>query len=563
MKPLFALGLALASLLGTRPAPAQVAETVVHYQPGSGYAIEFGSGLGYTNALVVLGFPATATAEEEPVAVTPFAPPYQKEHLLSLGTNGTLTVRMDTPILNDPANPFGLDFSIFGNTGFLITNGNYSGGGITSGFLFGGNSGQTRVSVSADGETFYLLDPALAPQADAPLPTDAAGDPLLPVNPALVGADFAGRDLPGLRQLYAGSGGGTGFDLAWARDAQGAPVSLHRADFVRIDVLSGKSEIDAITTTLARPAGEGFTETFATDPSARGWSTVGDASLFRWDATRRALQVTWNSARTNSYFHRPLGTTLSAADAFGFTFDLTLDAIAAGVDPAKPTAFQVAVGLLNLTEARRTDFYRGTGLDAQHGARSVVEWNYFPDTGFGTTLSPSVFATNNAAEIAFTFPFDLTLGVPYRVTMEYTPSNRVLRTTMLANGVPMPTIKDVILPADPAFDFRLDALAIASYSDAGQSGEFAGSLLASGWIDNIRAHLPAALVVHALAFQNGVPEARIAARPGWHYVLERTDDWKTWTEAASAPASAAGELILRDNLPAVPQAFYRVRATLP
>ncbi len=566
MNPRFALGLALASLAPACPeqAQAQTAASILHYEPGTGYAVEFGSGIGYTNTAALLGFPATHTVEiEYGSEITPFAPPYEKEQLLSLGTNGTVTVKLDSPIFNDPANPFGLDFSIFGNTGFLITNGNYSGGGITGGFIFGGNSGTTRVSVSADGTTFYPLDPNLAPTADAPLPSDAAGDPLQPVNPTLDGADFAGLGLPDIRRLYGGSGGGTGFDLAWARDAQGQPVALSRAEYVRIDVLTGKSEIDAITATLARPPGEGFTETFADDPTARGWAVHGETSLFRWDAARRAMQVTWDSTRTNSYYHRALGTTLTAADAFSFTFDVTLDAITPGVDPAKATAFQIAVGLFNYREATRADFFRGTGLDAQHGARSVLEWNYFPDTGFGTTLSPSIFATNNAAQIAFTFPFDLTVGVSYRVTMEYSPSNRVLRTTMLADGAPMPAIKDVLIPASDPFDFRLDTLGIASYSDAGQSGDFAGSIRANGWIDNVRASVPPPPALGRLAFSGGVPEARLVGRKGWTYTLERTTDWKSWTDAGSVAATDGGELVLRDALPAAPQAFYRVRAVLP
>jgi hypothetical protein len=79
-------------------------------------------------------------------------------------------------------------------------------------------------------------------------PTDGTGNPSIPVNPALTGADFNGLNLGGIRSLYNGSAGGTGFDLSWARDGAGNSVDLQSASFLRIDVLSGRTQIDAIST---------------------------------------------------------------------------------------------------------------------------------------------------------------------------------------------------------------------------------------------------------------------------------------------------------------------------
>jgi len=67
------------------------------------------------------------------------------------------------------------------------------------------------------------------------------------VNPALTSADFNGSNLSGIRALYGGSAGGTGFDLSWARDENGNPVDLQSASFLRIDVLSGRTQIDAVS----------------------------------------------------------------------------------------------------------------------------------------------------------------------------------------------------------------------------------------------------------------------------------------------------------------------------
>lgn len=558
----FTLTLGLALLPG-RPAQAQFAKEVVKYDPGIGYAVEFGSGLGYTNTATVLGEPSRVTTSAfGSSAVDPFSAPYTRDQLLSLGTNGLVTVRLDTPIFDDPANPFGIDFLLFGNAGFVITNGDYAGGGITSGALYGANPGATRVSVSADGVTFYPLDPTHASTVDGAYPTDGSGDFLRPVDPALRAEDFSGLGLEGIRARYAGSGGGMGFDLGWARTATGEPAGLKRAEYVRLEVQSGKAEVDAVAVVLDH-GGAGFTETFRELPLLHGWQVFGDASLFAWDPDRGSLLVTWDSRRTNSFLHRPLGTVLTAGDDFALAFDLELESVQAGIRPEKPSTFQIAVGLFNRAEAERTNFFRAAGV-AETGARSVLEWNYFPDTGFGATLSPSVFATNNATEISFTFPFELRPGPTYRVVMQYTATNRVLRTTMLADGVPMPAIKEVVLPEEATFDFRLDTVAIASYSDAGQAGgEFDGSILARGWVDNVRVTLPSADVLERLQFRDGAAEIVFQGRRAWRYTLERSTDSRTWESAATWIGQSNAAVVVRDTLPAVASAIYRVRADAP
>jgi len=100
-------------------------------------------------------------------------------------------LQFNTPIANDPANPFGTDFIVFGNS-FFQFNSDFT---TTSGALGGTNTGMTAVWVSADGSTFYRLNPSGTPTIDLFFPTDGNGDFNKPVNPALTGADFAGKDL--------------------------------------------------------------------------------------------------------------------------------------------------------------------------------------------------------------------------------------------------------------------------------------------------------------------------------------------------------------------------------
>jgi hypothetical protein len=237
----YILGLAVASVsLSSIVHAAGSADSVVNYTPGTGVQPA------YDNANAALGEPSRVTPGQFGGPVDPFNPPYLKEQVVSIGAGGSLTLGFSSPIQNSASNPYGLDFIVFGNNGFQIVNGDFSGGGVTDGSLFGANAGPTHVSVSSDGVNYYQLTPSLAPVVDGPFPTDGSGDFSKPINPAVTISSFANKDLKGIRDLYAGSGGGTAFDLGWARDSAGQPVTLDSIRFVRIDVLSGVSEVDGI-----------------------------------------------------------------------------------------------------------------------------------------------------------------------------------------------------------------------------------------------------------------------------------------------------------------------------
>jgi hypothetical protein len=228
---------------------AQFASGVVSYAEGSGVQS------GYSDPTVALGAPSTETVD--PIygnsPVDPFDAPYLSSQIVGVGTGGSLTLQFNTPIQNNPDNPFGLDFIIFGHAGFIEDS---STGTAVDGSLYTGGTSDVRVSVSSDGATFYTLNPALAPQVDGLFPTDGSGNPFLPVNPALTASDFAGQDLAGIRALYNGSAGGAGFSLAWAIDSNGNRVSLSSVDYVRLNVLSDGTPayVDAMTVVVPEPA---------------------------------------------------------------------------------------------------------------------------------------------------------------------------------------------------------------------------------------------------------------------------------------------------------------------
>ncbi len=239
------LALAAASFVLTSPA-SPFADEVLSYNAGIGFVAPF------TDPTAALGEPSRTNPYGE--ATDPFDPPYGTNQIVSIGAGGHLVVRFHTPILNHPHNLDGLDFTIFGNAGFIITNdfgvSTWIGSPATDGSLFGDSAGETRVSVSRDGLHFYELNPAFAPAVDSFPPTDGTGNFHLPLAPNLSPSNFAGATLNDIRALYRGSAGGASYDISWAQNARGHPVFLPDIRFIRIDVLSGRAEIDGFATVL-------------------------------------------------------------------------------------------------------------------------------------------------------------------------------------------------------------------------------------------------------------------------------------------------------------------------
>ena len=216
-------------------ARAQFADSVVAYTPGSGVSTN------YQHTDVVLGAPATFIGYQN---ADPFNPPYATNDIVGIGTGGSLTLAFNKPIQNNPLDPYGLDFIIFGHAGFIE---DFDTATAVDGSLFTGGTANVRVSVSADGSSFFTLNPALAPAVDSLYPTDSSGSPFIPVNPSLTASDFAGKDLAGIRSLYNGSAGGAGFDLGWAVDGNNQSVDLPSISYVRLEDLSGTAFIDAVS----------------------------------------------------------------------------------------------------------------------------------------------------------------------------------------------------------------------------------------------------------------------------------------------------------------------------
>lgn len=233
MKKVRFLLLVSASLLVHSSVHAQYADAVVSYVQGTT------PNPGHNNASTALGEPTRVIPGDFGGPVTPFNTPYMNSQVVSVGAGGSLTVQFNSPILNHPSNPYGLDFIIFGNAGFVDTDWP---NGMSDGSLYGNSApGSTQVSVSADNINYFVLNTSLSPLVDSLYPTDGSGNFQTPVNPSWAASAFAGQNLSGIRALYAGSGGGAGFDIAWAS------VPLPAINYIRVEVLSGDADIDGFS----------------------------------------------------------------------------------------------------------------------------------------------------------------------------------------------------------------------------------------------------------------------------------------------------------------------------
>jgi hypothetical protein len=299
-----------------------------------------------------------------------------------------------------------------------------------------------------------------------------------------------------------------------------------------------------------------LTEDFGSDPSGRGWQVFGEGGLFEWNAAEGSLAVTWDSAKTNSYFYRELPMMLTKADDVRVSFDLRLAEVAVGTTPGKPFTFELAAGLFHLASATHTNFARGSASQSPN----LVEFDYFPDSGFGATISPIIVSSNNQFVPSFSFPLELTVGDTFHVEMQYRAAEQTLTTVLQRNGAPFGPVKPVVL--GPNFtDFRVDTISISSYSDRGAGG----SILARGVIDNLEVTTPDPPQVSLQTANGQAGIVQFTGQSGWTYVLERTEDWAVWVPASERTSGTGQVQTLSDGLPnpVSGRAYYRLRLERP
>lgn len=172
-----------------------------------------------------------------PLAIVPVYPAQRPSEIFRLGSGGFVTVRFDHPVEDDPLNPCGIDFIVFGNAFQQIgeskqwLNGDPN---LTTINTAAVESEPGLVWVSQDGTEGSWRAFDRGPYADTGFPTlgrmydplcpepllpgnlwwGRPTDPTYPLNPALQPSDFVGMTVAGMAKRYGYSAGGTGFDLA-------------------------------------------------------------------------------------------------------------------------------------------------------------------------------------------------------------------------------------------------------------------------------------------------------------------------------------------------------------
>lgn len=312
----------------------------------------------------------------------------------------------------------------------------------------------------------------------------------------------------------------------------------------------------------------GWLEDFATDPGSRGWTVVGDPALFRWDPTSQRLAATWDSTRTNTFFHRRLGTILTRAESFQLRFALQLDEIQ--TDNPDGT-FQLAVGLLRRVDAFRESLRRGSGIHPVSGGRSFVEFNYFPPS---RTIAPTLAAVAAGTNylrwaMANLFPFEITTGTRHEVTLAFDAPTQTLRVDVRRDGEPWASGQTRL---DDRFgDFRLDAVSVTSYSGANQPAGYGGQILARGWIDDLSVEHPDPPAVRLVLHHGHGPSDPlprvVGAMPaaGWTSQMESSPDALEWTPVGIPAVPDPTGTLQTWTLPSssAPAHFFRLRLDRP
>lgn len=220
-----------------------------------------GSGLAYSHPDALVGKPsvrikdgAGTMSRIKMVEPAWILGPDGEPLITSIDDGAFITVAFDHDVLDDPNNPYGIDFIVYGNAFFTAKP--ESGcmfddtTDMSTAYLTGGTwCEKVMVSVSPDGITWYHYKDG--PYGDTLFPTQAHKWDVAskswtdeemawtrPVDPDLSLSNFADKTVEDAMRMYKGSAGGTGFDLkisgfsriryvrvtGWPGDTDGAEI---------------------------------------------------------------------------------------------------------------------------------------------------------------------------------------------------------------------------------------------------------------------------------------------------------------------------------------------------
>lgn len=245
----------------------------------------------YNDPSAVLGRPAlrftnTWLGDYSVHRVKLVEPPYNigpagDKLITEISSGGQITVKLGRKVYDDPHNPYGIDFIVYGNSFFTGGAVNGDSANLNSLSISGATpyGHPSIVSVSQDGQNWYHYgvqnalypdnayrwDPANASWTDEQL------NPTKPVNPAVAATSFSGLSDANALNEFAGAAGGTGYDLKES--------GLPWIQYVRLEPGAGTyTVIDAVAAVRPAVAGDalcigpanlsaGLTNLFFQDPA--------------------------------------------------------------------------------------------------------------------------------------------------------------------------------------------------------------------------------------------------------------------------------------------------------
>lgn len=197
------------------------------------------------------------------------------------------------------------------------------------------------------------------------------------------------------------------------------------------------------------------------------WKFEGDDSLFSITESNHGLLFQWNTEKPNSGIYFPLGFILDERSRFKASVHFRLRSLNLDFVPGSFYGFQLALGFIDSRQVFKENYRRGTGVNSP----DLYEWNYFPDTGFGATISPTIVDSESKFFPTFNFPIEVPLGEVVEVTLEYVGDERAMYSTLKVGKSEVQAMEAVRLPVDGSFSGNeIDAFSITSYRDFDEMG---------------------------------------------------------------------------------------------
>lgn len=306
---------------------------------------------------------------DDPYNVTPDG----NDVITVVENGGQITVKMGRKIYNDPNNPYGVDFIVYGNSFFSAsdTSGSVSDATDLNAALLGsGYFGHTNVvSVSQDGTNWFTYGTTSAAFPDEAYRWDDTNDswtdeemnPNKPLNPSVYTNNFAGVSVASGLDLFNGASGGTGYSLS----ASGLPW----IQYVRIQPVAGTyTVIDAIA--AVNPAAVGDALSITPDNLASGITNLSFQSP--GNSGQNLISIGFNFINTAA---RVSTVALNDFSSFAPVIGNVSIAYQVTLKPAAGTgsgAFQAAVGLY------AGENYSGNGSDLRVYQWSGTNWSSQP-----------------------------------------------------------------------------------------------------------------------------------------------------------------------------------------